>query len=239
MSREVYRYIWFLTIIMKKKGYSEEEICFKMSKLISPYFELNDVDLNDFVFSDKKSEITVEVNPFIRFAGIFELLLDPNFEDNIEIKESLFNIFMHFNNFIDLQDGLNKSIILSKNIIKEIEQGYYGREEKKLFEEFNEEEKLILAENIQEIYIFNENIESLKKIVKKIFLDSIIYDNIYSETKLIIYINYAKNDKNKKKMKFIKNIFLPFDIELRIFWETHFGLIDVDETMKLGEIAIY
>ena len=146
---------------------------------------------------------------------------------------------MHFNNFIDLQDGLNKKIILSKNIIKEIEQGYYGREEKKLFEEFDEEEKLILAENIQEVYTFNENIEGFKKIVKKIFLDSIIYDNIYSETKLVIYINYEKNNKNKRKIKFIKNIFLPLDIEIRVFWKIHFGLIGIDETMKLGEIAIY
>ena len=137
MPREVYRYIWFLTIILKKSGYSKEDIYFKMSKLISPYFELNDVNLNDFVFLDKKNKITVEVNPFLRFTGIFELLLDPNFEEKVEIKQSLFNIFMHFNNFIDLQDGLNKKIILSKNIIKEIEQGYYGREEKKLFEEFN------------------------------------------------------------------------------------------------------
>ena len=239
MSGEIYRYIWFLTINLKKRGYSEEEIRFKMSKLISPYFELNDVDLNDSVFWDKKSEIMVEVNPFLRFTGIFELLLDPNFEDNDEMKQSLFNIFMHFNNFIDLQDGLNKKIILSKNIIKEIEQGYYGREEKKLFEEFDEEEKLILAENIQEVYTFNENIEGFKKIVKKIFLDSIIYDNIYSETKLVIYINYEKNNKNKRKIKFIKNIFLPLDIEIRVFWKIHFGLIGIDETMKLGEIAIY
>ena len=239
MSKEMYRYIWFLTIILKKKGYSEEEIRFKMSKLVSPYFELNDVDLNDSIFLEKKSKVTVEVNPFLRFTGIFELLLDPNFEENTEIKQVLFNVFMHFNNFIDLQNGLNKKIILSKKIIKEVEEGYYGKEEKELFKEFDEEEKLILAENIQEVYIFSENIESFKKIVRKIFSDSIIYDNIYSETKLVIYINYKKSEKNKRKMKFIKNIFLPLDIDMKIFWETHFGIIGVEETMRLGEIAIY
>ena len=239
MSKEMYRYIWFLSIMLKRNNYKEEEIYFKMSELISPYFELNDINLNDFINIEKKEKILVEVNPFLRFTGIFELLLDPNFQDDIEIKNALFNIFMHINNYIDLQDGLNKKIVISRDIINEIEEGYHGENEKILFQEFSLEEKLFIAENIYELYTFEENLEVFRKVIKYMFRDSLLYDNIYSETKIVIYINYLKNSKNLNKFKFIRKVFLPLDIDTKVFWKNHFGIVGINETMKIGEIAIY
>ena len=41
------------------------------------------------------------------------------------------------------------------------------------------------------------------------------------------------------KMQFVKDMFLPIGFELRIFWQYHFGIIGIDATMKLDEMALY
>ena len=82
-------------------------------------------------------------------------------------------------------------------------------------------------------------IEAFKKSIKKIFKDSIIYDNLSSDTNLVIYLNYMKTEENIKKVEFLKEIFLPIGLELDLFWEYHFGVIGVEITMRIGEIAVF
>jgi len=33
-------------------------------------------------------------------------------------------------------------------------------------------------------------------------------------------------------------LFLEFGLELKVFWENHFGVVNVDETVKIDEIAL-
>jgi len=35
------------------------------------------------------------------------------------------------------------------------------------------------------------------------------------------------------------DLFVPADYEVRLFWDKHFGLITVDETMEIGELVMY
>ena len=34
-------------------------------------------------------------------------------------------------------------------------------------------------------------------------------------------------------------MFLPVSFKVHLFWENHFGIIDVDETMEIDEIALF
>ena len=44
-----------------------------------------------------------------------------------------------------------------------------------------------------DMYCYLNMIEAFKKSIKKIFKDSIIYDNLSSDTNLVIYLNYMKS----------------------------------------------
>ena len=48
-----------------------------------------------------------------------------------------------------------------------------------------------------------------------------------------------KTEENIKKVEFLKEIFLPIGLELDLFWEYHFGVIGVEITMRIGEIAVF
>jgi len=57
--------------------------------------------------------------------------------------------------------------------------------------------------------------------------------------KIIVYINKPKNKVNIAKIKTLELLFLELGMELKVFWENHFGVVNVDETAKIDEIAVF
>ena len=124
-------------------------------------------------------------------------------------------------------------------MVKNIEKGAFGEDIKGNFKVFKEYEKVIIADGLYCMYNFLDMLEAFKKVFKAIFSDSIIYDRLTSETNIVIYLNYKKTKENMLKVDFIKEMFLPLGLEVDLFWEKHFGVIGVDITMRIGEIAIF
>ena len=57
--------------------------------------------------------------------------------------------------------------------------------------------------------------------------------------KSFFVLNEKKTPENRKKERLIEKLFLPVGLKCRKTWEYHFGIMDVDETMVLGELVIY
>ena len=182
---------------------------------------------------------TLEINPYYRFDHILSDFLDPNIMEKRELREKIFNIIIHILSNIDLQEGLNKRLILSRLIINDIENGVFGEKVNGFFRELNKKEKMIIAGGLQDKYKYDRELEVFKKVFKKIYPDSIIYDSLDDEEKLVLFINYENTKKNKQKEKVVEMLFLPTGLKTKIFWKKHFGVIGVEETMVIGEIAIY
>ena len=75
--------------------------------------------------------------------------------------------------------------------------------------------------------------------IKYFFIDSLIYRQKSEKNKIIVYINKPKNKVNIAKIKTLELLFLELEIELKVFWENHFGVLNVDETAKIDEIAVF
>ena len=140
---------------------------------------------------------------------------------------------------MDLYLGQNKKDIIIKEMVKNIQKGAFGEDIKGNFKVFKEYEKVIIADGLYCMYNFLDMLEAFKKVFKAIFSDSIIYDRLTSETNIVIYLNYKKTKENMLKVDFIKEMFLPLGLEVDLFWKKHFGVIGVDITMRIGEIAIF
>mgnify|MGYP003615772779 CR=1 FL=1 len=169
----------------------------------------------------------------------YSSFLDPNIIEKKELRDKIFNIIIHILSNIDLQEGLNKRIILNRLIVNDIENGVYGEKLRFFFKELKKKEKLIIAGGLQDKYKYDKELEVFKKIFKKIYPDSIIYDSLDDEERLVLFMNYENTKKNKNKEKVIEMLFLPTGLKTKIFWKKHFGVIGVEETMMIGEIAIY
>lgn len=230
--RKAYSFIWYpLTSYYEVNN---EEIYFKVSNNISPYLELNDENFNDLL---KKN--IIEINPYFRFNEEFFKLTDyEKYKDKKNILDLMYNMAFHQLGEVDLYVGQNKKDIYVKEIIKEIEKGSLGDNLKEGIKIFKGYEKHIIGSAIYEMYRSLDVIEAFKEVVKLLYLDSIIYDKTSSRKNIVLYLNYPEK-KHKEKIEVIKKLFLPLGLEVDIFWEKHFGVIEVPITMRVGEIAIY
>ena len=43
----------------------------------------------------------------------------------------------------------------------------------------------------------------------------------------------------QQKVDFLINVFLPLNFTTHLFWERHFGIVDVDVTMELDEMVLF
>jgi hypothetical protein len=227
-------YVWDLVIKAERSGISRDNICFVPAKVYSPYMELCTENLNNGLIEKK-----VEVNPNYRFYEIFKDMFHLNNNEDEEIRYELFDILMHFLTEIDLNQGMNKREYYEKFILEDLENGIFGEEVKEKIRFFNLEEKYLIAQNILDLYTTGQTMYILKNIVKSIFKNSIIYSNTDEKEELIFYIGEEKNEVIEKKLNLLIILFLPIKYQLEIYYENHFGIIDIDETMRIDQIALY
>lgn len=227
-------YVWDLIIKAKQLNIPLKNIKFLAAKSYSAYMELSDKYLNF-----NKVENEVEVNPYYRFYEIFKDMFNINNNSDTEFREVLFDIAMHFLAEIDVMQGMNKREYYIRFIIEDIERGIFGEEIKDKFALFDKEEKNIIAHNILKLYITAEALYLLKDTIRKIFKNSTIYVNYEKKDELLFYIPYTRNDINEAKVDLIKEFFLPIKFHTEIYWKDHFGIIGVEETMKIDSIALY
>lgn len=227
-------YVWDIIIRARQLGIPEKDIRFLVASRYSPYMELCNENIN---FSRIDNE--VEVNPYYRFFDIFKDMFDINDDSDIEFREGLFDITMHFLSEIDSMQGMSKTEYYIRFIMEDIENGIFGEKIAEGFGQFSREEKYILAQNILRLYITGEALYLFKDAVRRIFKNSTIYANYEAKDELLFYIPYTQNAVNLAKMDLLKELFLPIKFRTEIYWKNHFGIIDIDDTMKIDKIAIY
>lgn len=238
MVRNEFNYIWYpITSFMEKANH---EINYRISEVISPYVELNLENITNIECEIEKNEIVdIDVNPYYRFEDVFFYLTNPDMEkEDVMVKKVLANLIFHFLGEMDLYLGQCKKDIIVKEIVKDIEAGSLGKECAKKFDLFKKYEKVIIGEVFYAMNNTFDMIEAFKHAVKLLYKDSIIYDNQYSATNIVVYLNY-KESENYGKVEFLKRLFLPLGIGVDVFWEIHFGVIDVPETSVIGEMLIF
>lgn len=227
-------YIWDIIVNFRQNGRKEKDVKFLEAKSYSPYMELSDPSIN----FDKVEE-TIEVNPYYRFYEIFKDLFNVNFEEDVELRDTFFDIVIHFLADIDTLQGMTKREFYIRFVLEDFEKGVLGARIKDSFDIFNYREKIIIVENLIKLYKTGQALYLLKNTVRSIFKNSTIYANYEAKDQLLFYIPYKRSETNEAKMALIEEFFLPIKFKTEVFWEEHFGVIEVYETMKIDSIALY
>ena len=68
---------------------------------------------------------------------------------------------------------------------------------------------------------------------------SIVYLDSVERRELLIYIGKSETQELKKQVHFIIDMFIPFEYIIHLFWDVHFGILDVNETLEMNEFQIY
>ncbi|TKH40793.1 iron-dependent peroxidase [Paenibacillus sp. FSL R10-2782] len=227
-------YVWDLLMRAREQELDVNSFRFVPAVSYSPYMELSLTELNT-----SELEQVVEINPYYRFYSIFRDLFPPDAEEYLELRESLFDIMMHFLAETDLYQGMNRREYHIQFVQRDIENGIFGPKVKESFAQLNREEQDAIAEGLLRLYETGEAVHLLKETMRRVFHRSIIYTNCEEKDELLIYIGQKETQLSRIKADLILDLFLPARFTIELYWTRHFGILEADPTMKIDAIALY
>jgi len=228
---------WEVVLGAMNQGIDPHKIHFTPDMYGSPYRE---TAFKDWNLSDLDSDATtVGINPLYRFSPLFGLLFDINEREYLELRELCFDVFMHYQNQLDLRQGLTKGEYHLRAILKDILAGVYGAKASETIMLFTNQEAKSLLYGMFSLFRCGISIDLFNQTMREIYPKARVYrnNNVYRE--LLVYLPIDKNDTEVQKLDFIISMFLSINYTIHAFWGHHFGIIDVDETLEFDEMLLF
>lgn len=228
-------FIWDIALKAKQEGKPEKELFFLQAKDKSPHYEQSFSVLNQKVIEIKQ----IEINALYRFPGIMQELLHTQITEAAEFEKYLFDCVIHILLYIDLHHGVTKRDLFLQVVMKEVIQGVFGKEAANSYSQMERTIQNRLATLILAQLETGSSLVLFRKAILVLYQKAILYQVKTEKKKLLLYIEQDKTEKQEQKVKFIIDMFLPLNYEIRVFWHYHFGVIEIDNTMKIDQIEIY
>jgi len=228
------KYIWDLIARAKSQEMNPTDLMFVPAKDFSPYLELSFEDLND-----KNIPSVVEVNPYYRFLSVFKDYFDPDYDGDVEIRNELFNLIIHYLAELDTYMGMTRREYEINFVIGDVEQGLYGDEVSEGFRLFNLPEKKMVGENLLRLHLLGEGVYLFQDAVRKLYKKSVVYGNLTDRDVVMVHLLVEEEEDHRRRIQVLENLFLPYHYEVEIYWIYLFGIMGIDGAMKLEEMVLY
>jgi len=228
-------YIWEALLKADKQKIHRKQVKFVRPEICSPYMEIASDDLNSKLLPENN---IIEVNEYYRFYEIFKDLFNINVQESKELRDTLLDILLHYLGELDLKRGLCKKEFYKDFLMKDIVIGVFGDTLAENINCFEKEECDVLLNGLITLYKTGVSLELFNKVLRKIFKSSIVYSNKEQPKRIYIYLDEVKTKKREKKINAILDTFLSIDMKSFIFWDKHFGILGIDNTMKNGETVM-
>lgn len=207
---------------------------FRQADFFSPYCE----SVVDSIrrLPDGNDEITM--NTFYRYDDIFLSLFEQN--DISEMtRDWLLDCMMHLLTRLELRNGVNRQEYQLRTKWQEIEQGAYGNNMKELFYGLSQDNRYLAAWFLVQQERNGESVTLFSRALVGMLQDGVIYKNDENPKELILYMGKAENEQDSKIMEFAREAYLPFDYQIRVFWNHSFGIVEDDRCMRIEDIEIF
>ena len=229
-------YLWEILLEAEKSGIDTNKITFVHGPLSSPYMELSLEYLNQENISGFNK---VEVNTYYRFYKIFKELFQPELTDYEQLRSSLTNLILHMLMENDVRRGMTKEAYYKKLLAADIKAGCYGKDAEERYLLFKGEERELLLSSLLKCYKSGSSLTLFVDMIHNMLNDSVTYHSQDLPDELLIYTGQRKNKNLEMKIRFLTDVFLDIRYHVEIFYEYHFGIIGLEDTMIIDEIAMY
>lgn len=228
-------YAWEVVLQAEKNNIDRDSLRFVEAYNPSPYMEVSVIDLNQ----ESPEEELIEINPIYRLQDVFGTLFDRNITGMEQTRELFFDVCMHYIVQMDLREGLSEEDYYCKLAENDIRNGRYGTPVKECFSLFDKaEQKTILLSYLQLLKTGNY-LEEFRKALIRIYPRAYVYENNETVCELLVYLGVKESEQERQRAAFLKEMFLPIQETVHWFYEHHFGIIGVDETMMMDEMVIF
>lgn len=228
-------YLWEIMLQAGAQGIEEERINFIVARKYSPYMELSEEFLN---LTRLEEPYKVEINPYYRFNRIFQSMFHPDLRDYSSLRNGLFQLLIHELAENDLKMGMTREEYYKKLLRRALEDGIYGKEATEAFALFQGKERESLLQGMLTLYREGESIALFRQVICALISRCIVYNSNKDPYEILVYIGKKKSENLKRKVAFIIHQFVNIRYHVDIYYEYHFGIIGIEETMSIGEIAI-
>ena len=233
-------FIWDIVLQAARDDFESHKLFFKPAESYSPYYEHSFSCINQ----RHVDKVEVEINPLYRFSTIFEYLLHPDvtdlvFENQRQFIMFYFDLTAHILAEIDLCHGMTRREFYIRKIRQEMLSGIFGETVKAGMEQLKRERQISVADEFLKVIEVGSSVHSFCHIMKQVFEGCIVYQSRAHPQKLYVYIGRERDEQLQKQWQMLRETFLPLDIEVKEFWAEHFGILDINETMKIDAIAIF
>lgn len=228
-------FMWDIFLRAQSCGKKEEDLFFSQAGEYSPYYEQSFHCLNETAVESDE----IELNLLYRFADIFQEILAGDGQELHEFKRYFIDAALHVLLYTDLRHGLSVREIHIRRLVKELSEGDFWQAGAEVFHQFPPQKQKRLAALALSQMQTGSSLLIFRRSVLILFPDAVLYQFKADRKKLILYLADQPEERNKRMLKFVQDMYLPVSYRLRIFWEHHFGMIGAEDTMRIGEIAIY
>lgn len=69
--------------------------------------------------------------------------------------------------------------------------------------------------------------------------ESLVYASNEAVRQVLVYVGVKEKEEERERLEFLQDMFLTINYRVFLFWEHHFGIMDVDETMEMDEMVLF
>lgn len=228
-------YAWEAALAADRMGISRETMRYIPIQSGSPYAEVALKDINGSILED----MNVEINPLYRFSKEFAAIFDINQEEYEKTRILLFDIYLQYMVQLDLRQGLSRQEYMLRFFLGDLLNGACGPKAAEALNRFKKEDLRQLLFLIKRLYQNGSSLFLFREAIRCIYPKSLIYANNENTWQILVYVGKKQNREEQIKLEFLQEMFLPINYQIYLFWEHHFGIIDVDETMVMDEMVLF
>lgn len=234
------RYLWEILLAAGKEQIPEEKIRFIHAPAGSGYMELSLPCLNQPWLEETSQweDIGVEVNTYYRFYDIFHEMFPPDPIEFSSLRESLTNLSLHMLAQNDVRMGMTREDYHKRLLAQEILEEGFGGLAKDVFLSMSRDEQETLLGGWLNSFRTGSVLPIFLDMVHGLVADSIVYHNNSYPDEILIYTGLKRERSIEQRIQLLIDTFLDIRYCTEVFYEYHFGVIGVEDTMRIDEIAI-
>ena len=230
------RELWEIVLEAKKEQIHLKNLRFVHEGKGSAYMELSLPFMNQ---EELQGEKVIGVNTYCRFYSIFKHMYQPDQKEFLYLRNSLTNLILHLLAENDARRGMTKEEYYKKLLIRDIQSGVFGKEAIQVFAHMEKEEQDKLMSGWLRSYRTGSSLAIFIDMVHSLIDNSIVYHNNDFPEELLVYTSSKTTDELEQRLQFLIELFLDIQYRVEIYYEYHFGIIGMEDTMQIDEIALY
>ena len=228
-------YLWEAFLNADERGIKKKQMRFLIAESYSGYMEISDSFLNQ---KELQEELRIEVNPYYRFYDIFKDLFHPEMQEFPDLRKSLANLIFHLLAENDAMSGMTKEEYYKQFLYQNIRSGAFGRDAADTIELFKREERELILSGLLRQYQTGSSLDIFKDMAEELLPENIIYHSNENYYEILVYVGVKKEEQIVAKVELLKKLFVDLPYHVDVYYEHHFGIIGVEETMRIDEIAL-